>query len=80
MFSEGVVGKALPHYRSTEAYAYLHSNKISEVLFRIYVSDGSSNVEPGCQSRETYGVGTAEGEWSRGDSRLLMHCRVWEVN
>lgn len=32
VFSEGVDGEELRNYKSTEAYNYLHSNKIGKVL------------------------------------------------
>ncbi len=34
VFSEGVDGEELRNYKSTEAYNYLHSNKIGTVLFK----------------------------------------------
>ncbi len=34
VFSEGVDGKVLRNYKSTEAYNYLHSNKIGKVLLK----------------------------------------------
>ena len=37
VFSEGVASKELHNYKSTEAYNYLHSNKIWKVLLKKHI-------------------------------------------